>query len=337
MDKIPGMLFYQIIDKSAHERRVITWWKSREPFVEAWKRQFPQLLGAHGALCFEGFQLAHRAKRDLVSWITPGKIATMVAALAVFLTSLSTIENWGYSLLALPDCTLWTDPEAASKPKAAGESFPIQIQVKNRHLRASSTATIKASITKVSGGDRLKLADEKDSYSVRIEPGKAEVADFRFEIPDKGQYVISFDGTQKGGYVFPSRNIPQLTQKIDVWDSIDHSPQVSLVKYNDFIAFVSVEVHNAKPTPYGMELEATLGKPDKVDIRPDKLSIKDAEDPLENADFAVLRWRLPPSNDILKPQTFRLVLHEASTKGRTRDEWNQLLTRLTVQADEPGE
>src|SRR5207248_507259 len=53
VDKIPGMLFYQVIDKSAHERRVITWWRSCEASVEAWKKQFAQLLGARGALCFE--------------------------------------------------------------------------------------------------------------------------------------------------------------------------------------------------------------------------------------------------------------------------------------------
>jgi hypothetical protein len=67
---------------------------------------------------------------------------------------------------------------------------------------------------------------------------------------------------------------------------------------------------------------------------PDKRSIKDAEDPLRNADFAVLRWRIPPSTDVLKPQTFRLVLQETGTTTRTTDEWNELLRRLTVRADE---
>jgi hypothetical protein len=339
VDKIPGMLFYQIIDKSAHERRIITWWRSREASVDARKKQFAQLLGAHGALCFEGFQLApsasdnSRATRDLVSWITPGKIAAVVGALALFLTSLSTIEDWGYSLLAIPDCTLWTDPEAASKPKAAGESFPMQIQVKNRHLRGSSAALIKPG----SIADGLTLPDGTDFSFVQIEPGKAEVQEFRFTASRGGQYKISFEGTQKGGYFIPSRKIPPLTKTIDVWDSIDKSPKVSLVKNSDRSASISVEVHNAKPTSYGLEFEATLKNPGEVDVLPDRSWIKDAEDPLRNADFAVLRWRVPPSTDTLKPETFRLVLQEAGTTARNTDEWNTLLKRLTVRGDEPDQ
>jgi hypothetical protein len=337
VDKIPGMLFYQIIDKSAYERRVVTWWRSREAFVEAWKKQFAQLLGAHGALSFEGFQLAHsasdnsRAKRDLVSWITPGKIAAVVAALALFLTSLSTIEDWGYSLLAIPDCTVWTDPETASKPKAVGESFPIQIQVKNRHLRGSSTASIKPRPI----GNGLTLADDTDFSFVQIEPGKPEVQEFRFTASHGGQYTISFEGAQKGGYFIPSRNIPPLVKTIDVWDSMDQSPKPKVAKTFDRSAIVSVEVHNAKPTPYGMIFEATLANPQGVDVFPDKRSIKDADDPLRIHDFAVLRWRIPPSTDVLTPQTFRLVLQEGGTKNRNQDEWNEVLKRLTIQADEP--
>ena len=49
VDTRPGMLFYQVIDKNARERRVIAWWKSREAF-EAWGKQFGRLLGAHEVL-----------------------------------------------------------------------------------------------------------------------------------------------------------------------------------------------------------------------------------------------------------------------------------------------
>jgi hypothetical protein len=333
VDTLPGMLFYQIIDKSAQERHVIAWWKSREAF-EAWRKQFTELLGTHSSLCFEGFQLAHRSRLDPVGWLRPATIVAAVGTLALFLTGLSTIENWGYSLLAIPDCTLWTDPEAASKPKAAGEAFPIQIQVKNRNLRGSSTASIKP----VPIGDGLTVTDDTDFSSVQIEPGKAEVQEFRFIASHAGHYTISFEGTQNGGSAMPSRNITPLRKTIDVWDPIDTSPQVSLVKAIDNrSASVSVEVHNAKPTPYGMALEATLKNPGEIDVMPDKRSIKDAEDPLRNADFAVLRWRIPPSTDVLKPQTFRLVLQETGTTTRTTDEWKELLKRLTVRADEADE
>jgi hypothetical protein len=159
-----------------HERRVIAWYKSRETFAEAWRKQFAQLLGTHGVLCFEGFQLAYRVRRDPVGWLRPTAIVTAVGALVAPLTGLSTIQDWGYSLLAIPDCTLWTDPVAAAKPKAVGEPFGIQVQVKNRHLRASSTATIKPVLI----GDGLKPTDDTNSYPVRVEPGKAEVQEFRF-------------------------------------------------------------------------------------------------------------------------------------------------------------
>ena len=332
VDRLPGLLFCQIIVKSVQERRVIAWWKSRETF-EAWRKPFAQLLGMNGVPCFEGFQLARRARRDPIGWLRPTAIVAAVGALAVLLTGLSTIQDWGYSLLAIPDCTLWTDPEAASKPKAAGEAFPIQIQVKNRHLRGSSTASIKP----VPIGDGLTVTDDTDFSFVQIEPGKAEVQEFRFIASHAGHYTISFEGTQKGGYAIPSRNITRLRKTIDVWDPIDTSPQVSLVKNTDRSASVSVEVHNAKPTPYGMALEATLKNPGEIDVMPDKRSIKDAEDPLRNADFALLRWRIPSSTDVLKPQTFRLVLQETGTTTRTTDEWNELLKRLTVRADEAGE
>jgi hypothetical protein len=331
MDILPGMLFYQIIDKSAQERRVIAWWKSREAF-EAWRERVAELLRSHDGPCFEGFQLAHCSRPAPAGWLRPATIIAAVGTLALFLTGLSTIEDWGYSLLAIPDCTLWTDPEAASKPKAAGEAFPIQIQVKNRHLRGSSSASIKPV-----PGDGLTLADDTDFSFVQVEPGKAEVQQFRFIGSHGGHYKISFGGTQKGGYFIPSRDIPPLIKTIDVWDSIDHSPQTSLLKTSDSSASVSVEVHNAKPTPYGIALEATLEKPQDVDIMPDRRSIKDAEDPLRNDDFAVLRWRIPPSTDVLTPQTFRLVLQEEGTKNRNTDEWNELLKCLTISADEPDE
>jgi hypothetical protein len=332
VDTLPGMLFYQIIVNSAQERRVIAWWKSREAF-DAWRKQFAELLGPHGVHCFDGFQLAHRVRRDPVGWLRPTAIVAAVGALVALLTGLSTIQDWGYSLLAIPDCTLWTDPEAASKPKATGDPFPIQIQVKNRHVRASGTATIKPVLI----GDGLKLTDDTNSYPVRIEPGKAEVQEFRFIASHGGHYAISFEGKQKGGYVIPSRGIPPLRKTIDVWDSIDQSPQVSLVKNSDRSASVSVEVHNAKPTPYGTAFEATLVNPGEVDVRPDTRSIKYAEDPLRNADFALLRWCIRPSTDVLTVQKFRLVLQETGAKTRGANEWNELLKRLTIHADEPDE
>jgi hypothetical protein len=332
MDALPGLLFYQIIVKSVQERRVISWWKSREAF-EAWKKQFAQLLGTHGVLCFEGFQISHRARRDPIGWLRPAAIIAALGAFVALLTGLSTIQDWGYSLLAIPDCTLWTDPAAAAKPQATGEPFGIQIQVKNRHFRASGTANVKPVLI----GDGVNLIDATNSYSVRVEPGKAEVRDFRFIARRGGHYVISFEGKQKGGSVCPWRDISPLPVTIDVWDSIDPSPRVSLVKASNQSASVSVEVHNARPTPYGTALEATLASPGGVDIRPDRRSITDAEDPLKNADYAQLRWRIPPSTDTLTVQRFRLVLQEAGTMARSADEWNQLLKRLTVHADEPDD
>jgi hypothetical protein len=134
-----------------------------------------------------------------------------------------------------------------------------------------------------------------------------------------------------------SREILPLKKTIDVWDSLDQSPHVSLVKSNDRSASVAVEVHNAKPTPYGMAFEATLANPGEVDIRADKRSIQHAEDPLRNADFALLRWVIPRSADVLTTQTLRLVLQEAGATTRSADEWKQLLKRLSVHADEPDE
>jgi hypothetical protein len=98
-----------------------------------------------------------------------------------------------------------------------------------------------------------------------------------------------------------------------------------------------VEVRNAKPTPYGMAFEATLANPGEVDIRPDKRSIQHAEDPLRNADFALLHWVIPPSTDVLTIRTLRLVLQDGGVTTRSANEWNQLLQRLNVHADEADE
>jgi len=343
VDTLPGLQFYEIIVKNVQdveERRVIAWWKSREAFAEAWAKQFARLLGTQSDLCFEGFQLAHRVRRERGGWLRPAAITSAVAALVALLTGLSTIQNWGYSLVAIPDCTLWTDPVAASKPQAAGEPFGIQIQVKNRHLRASSTATINPVIVVRDSSalsDGLKRADDTKPYHVRIEPGKAEVQEFRFVAPRGGRYVICFKGKQEGGLAYLPRGIPPLEITVDVWDSIDQKPKVSLGKATDRNANVFVEVRNAKPTLYGTAFEATLRDPAEVDVRPDKRSIKDAEDPLRNADYAQLRWRIPASPDALTVQTFRLVLQEAGATTRTKEEWNVLLERLTIHADEPDE
>lgn len=343
LNTLPGLLFHQIIVKSGQggeERRIIAWWKSREAFAEAWANQFSQLLGPASAPCFEGFQLSHHVRRGPLWWLKPTGIAGALALLVTFLTGLSTIQDWGYSLVAIPDCTLWTDPVAASAPRAAGEPFEIQIQVKNRHLRASSTATINPVIDRCDSSapaDGLERADEIEPYPVRVQPGKAEVQEFRFVATRGGCYVIRFDGDQEGGLAYPPRKIPSLKTTINVWDPIDQHPKVSLVKVTDLNATVSVEVRNAKPTPYGTAFEATLKNPDSVDVRPDKRSIPDAGDPLRNADFAQLSWRIPPSSEALKMQTFRLMLQEAGDKTRTKDEWKQLLARLTVRADEPDE
>jgi hypothetical protein len=333
VDMLPGLLFCHIIVKSVKDRRVIAWWKSQETFERAWRDQFDQVLGTHGVLCFGGFQLAHRVRRDPVGWLRPTAIVAAVGALVALITGLSTIQDWGYSLLAIPDCTLWTDPVAAAKAVAVGEPFGIQIQVKNRHLRASSTATIKPVLI----GNGLKLTDDTNAYPVRVEPGKAEVQEFRFIALHGGHNTIRFEGKQEGGCVYPAHNIPPLKITIDVWDSIDQAPQVSLVKASDRSASVSVEVRNAKPTPYGTAFEATLTNPAEVDVRPDRRTIRDAEDPLRNADFAQLRWRIPPSTDALTVQSVRLVLQEAGATTRSEDEWKELLKRLIVHADEPDE
>lgn len=223
VDRLPRLLFCQIIVKSVQERRVIAWWKSREAFAEAWRKQFAQLLGMHSVFCFEGFQLVHCVRRDPVGWLRPTAIVAAVGALVALLTGLSTIQDWGYSLLAIPDCTLWTDPVAAAKPKAVGEPFGIQIQVKNRHLRASSTAKIKPVLI----GDGLKLTDDTNSYDVRVEPGKAEVQEFRFIARVGGHQAIYFEGKQQGGRLCPWRDVHPLPITIDIWDWIDQAPQVS--------------------------------------------------------------------------------------------------------------
>ena len=333
VDTLPGLLFCQVILKSEKERRVIAWWKSKETFAQAWREQFDQVLGTQGVICFEGFQLAHRVRRDPVGWLRPTAVVAAVGALVALLTGLSTIQDFGYSLLAAPDCTLWTDSVAATKVVAVGEPFGIQIQVKNRHLRASSAATIEAILV----GDGLKRTDDAKLYPVRVEPGKAEVQEFRFTALRGGQHTITFGGKQESGCVRQARDIPPLTITIDAWDAIDQAPHVSLVKANQRSASVSVDVRNARPTPYGTVFEATLTNPAEVDVRPDRLTIKDSEDPLRNPDFAQLRWRIPPSNDALKVQRCRLVLQEAGAKTRSEAEWKELLKRLIVHADEPDE
>jgi hypothetical protein len=331
-DALPGLLFYEVIVKNGEEGHVIAWWKSREAF-EAGGKRFAELLGSAAVLCFQGFQVPHRQQRKAVGPLRPAAIVAAVTGLVALITGLSTIQDWAYSVLASPDCTLWTDPEAAAKPKASGEPFAIQIQIKNRHLRASSTATI----TPVVKGHGLKLADDTNPYAVRIEPGKAEVQEFRFIASQGGKYDVSFEGKQKAGSLISSRDILPLKKTIDVWDSLDQSPRVSLVKSSDRTASVAVEVHNAKPTPYGMAFEATLADPGDVDIRPDKRSIEHAEDPLRNADFALLRWVIPRSTDVLTAQTLRLVLQDGGATTRSADEWKRLLKRLSVHADEPDE
>jgi hypothetical protein len=75
----------------------------------------------------------------------------------------------------------------------------------------------------------------------------------------------------------------------------------------------------------------------RVDLRADRRTIKDADDPLKNADFAKLRWRTPLSTEALTVQTFRLVLQETGVRKWSENEWNELLKRLKVQLDEPDE
>jgi hypothetical protein len=333
LNRLPGLLFCQVV-KSGAERRVVAWWKSKETFAEAWKKQFAQVLKKTDDLtCFEGFQLAHRVRPDPFWWLRPAPLLAAVSTLVAFITGFATIQDWGYSLLAIPDCTLWTDPVAAAKPIAVGEPFGVPVQVKNRHLRASSAATIEAIFL----GDGLKRTDSVNPYPVRVDPGKAEVQEFRLTAVRGGQHTITFGGKQQGGILHPERNIPPLTITMDAWDAIDQTPHVSLVKANDRSASVSVDVRNSRPTPYGTAFEATLTNPEDVDVRADRLTIKDFEDPLRNTDFAQLRWRIPASADALKIQSCRLVLQEAGAKTRSQAEWKELLKRLIVHADEPDE
>jgi hypothetical protein len=333
VDALPGLIFCQLVVKGGEQRRVVAWWKSRETFAEAWSKEFARLLGTDATLCFEGFQLAHRVRRDQIGWLRPTAIVAGVGALVALLTGLSTLQDYGYSLLAIPDCTLWADPAATGKPRRIGDVFGIQIQVKNRHLRASSVAKVKP----VLNGNGLELEDDKPSHSVRVEPGKAEVEDFRFVAKRSGLQTIHFGGTEEAGQLQSQRQIRPIDVAIDVWDPIDQAPKLSLVKTSDRAASVSVEVRNAKPTPDGMVFEATLTNPGDIEIRPDKRTIKNAEDPLRNADFAKLRWRIPPSTEALTVQTFRLVLQESGARKWSANEWKELLKRLNVQGDEPDE
>jgi hypothetical protein len=333
VDALPGLIFCQVLAKGEKERRVVAWWKSRETFVEAWSQEFSKLLGGHATLCFDGFQLRHEGRRDRIGWLRPTAIVAGVGAVVALLTGLSTLQDYGYSLLAIPDCTLWADPVATSRPHGVGDAFAIQVQVKNRHLRASSIAKVEP----VPRGDGLEREDHESPHSVRVEAGKAEVEEFRFVAKRAGHQTIDFGGTEQAGWLYRPRKIPLRGVTIDVWDPIDQTPKLSLVKASDRSASVSVEVRNAKPTPYGMIFEATLTNPGDVEVRPDKRTIKDAEDPLRNADFAKLRWRTLPSTEALTVQTFRLVLQESATRTWNENEWNELLKRLKVQADEPDE
>jgi hypothetical protein len=336
VDALPGLMFCQIVDKgSEKERRVVAWWKSRETFAEAWSKQFAELLGTHATLCFEGFQLRHQLRRNPIPWLRPTAIVAGVGAVVALLTGLSTIEDYGYSWLGVPDCTLWADPLATAKPHRVGDAFGIQVQVKNRHLRASSVVTLKP----VLKGDGLKLGDEsaESPYPVQVQPGKAEVEEFRFVAARAGQHTIRFKGTEEAGTVHGPRKIPPFTVTIEVWDQIDLTPRLSLLKASPRAASVLVEVRNARRTPLGMVLEATLTNPGDVEVLPDKLTIKDADDPVSNAEFAQLRWRMPPSLEEMTLQTARLVLQGSGVQIRNKDDWNKLLTRLKVQADEPDE
>jgi len=334
VDALPGLIFCQVLAKGEKERRVVAWWKSRETFAEAWSQEFAKLLGTHATLCYDGFQLRHQGRRDRIGWLRPTAIVAGVGAVVALLTGLATLQDYGYSLLAIPDCTLWADPVATSKPHAVGDAFGIQIQVKNRHFRASSIATV----IPVLNGNGLKRDEHEIPYSVKVEPGKAEVQDFHFVAQHGGSHTIVFEGTEEAGrlWVYSPRKIPPFPVTVDVWDPIDQAPKLSLVKTSDRSASVRVEVRNANRTPYGTALEATLTDPGDVEVRPDKLTIKDAEDPLRNTDFAQLRWRIPPTEG-LTVQTSRLVLQESGTRTRNESEWNELLERLKVQADEPDE
>jgi hypothetical protein len=333
VNTFPGLLFCQIVVRHDGDRRVVAWWKSRETFAPAWQNQFSELLGKPGALSFDGFQLTHRVRQGRVTWLRPTALVAVVGTAVALITGLSTLKDWGYSLVATPDCTLWTDPLTAAKPKAAGESFAIVVQIKNRSLHASNTATIHPEFD----GNALQLLERKIPYSVRIEPGKAEVQEFTFVGLHGGRSTITFNGTQQGGSLRPLRKLLPLEATVDVWDDIDRVPQVSLVKATDRAASISVEVRNAKPTPYGMMFEATLSNPGEVDVLSDKVTIKDAEDPLRNSDFAQLRWRAPPSADVLTAQRFRLVLQEAGPAKRSQQQWNDFVKQLKVSADEPDE
>lgn len=331
-EALPGLLLCQIIVGDG-QRRVLAWWKSSETYKQAWGKEFTQLLGAGALLCFEGFQLAQGAKRYRVGWAKPTAVVAVVSALVALVTGLSTLQDWVYSLVAEPDCTLWTDPVGAAKPKAIGDDFAIQIQVKNRHLRASSTAHITPRLV----GDGLKVTDEKNWFPIRIDPGKAEVEEFRFTALRGGRHVIRFEGKQQAGVLRNASAIRTLEIQVDVWDVIDQTPRVSLVKATDHNASISVDVRNAQTTPYGTALEAILANPGEIEVWPDKRSIKDAEAPLRNADFAQLRWRIPPCAETLKLQNCRLLLQEIGTTTRTETEWLELLKHLAIHADEPDD
>src|SRR6185436_11537931 len=91
VDRVPGLLFYEVIVKNSQEGRVIAWWKSREAF-ESSREPFAKFLGSTAVLCFQGFQLPHRARR---SWVGRIKLAAIVAAvggLVALITGLSTIQ-----------------------------------------------------------------------------------------------------------------------------------------------------------------------------------------------------------------------------------------------------
>jgi hypothetical protein len=336
VDALPGLVFCQVLVQAEKERRVVAWWKSRETFAEAWSKQFAQLLGTHATLCFEGFQLTHQVRPNPIGWLRPTAIVAGVGAVVALLTGLSTIEDFGYSLLAIPDCTLWADPLATGKPRNVGDAFGIQIQVKNRHLRASSIVTLKPHLVP-GGGVKLDEENAESPYSVQVQPGKAEVEEFRFVTTDTGRQTILFEGKEEAGSLQGQRNIPPFRVTIEVWDPIDQAPRLSLVRSSDRAAIVLVEVHNAKPTPFGIVLEATLEKPGDVKVEPDSLTIRDADAPLSNADFAKLSWRMPPSTEALTVESVRLVLQGSGAQTRNENEWNELLKRLTVHVAEPDE
>jgi hypothetical protein len=330
-------MFCQILINSQQKRHVIAWWRSRETFVEAWGKQFAKLLGTNAEPCFQGFQRSQRVGGEPSGRLKPAAIVAAVGGLVALLTGLSTIQDFGYALLAIPDCTLWADQTAAGKPHGVGDTFEIPIQVKNRHLHASGTATLEPLL----GDDALtglkRVGNDSGASDVRVEPGKFETQAFHFAAVRSGSYTINFGGIQRAGwaYYYWPRKLLSFPVKIEVWDSIDQAPKLSLVKSTDRSATVSVEVRNARATPYGTAFEATLTNPGDVEVRADGLTIKDADGPPNNADFALLNWRAPPSTDTLTVQTFRLVLQGSGAKARSVSDWNALLQRMSVRVDEP--